>query len=70
MTIFNSALFYELSILKKYALPLLDEIKKENINYPDACRIKDFLELFYDIEDERSILGNSIIREFIGGSIY
>lgn len=66
--IFNSALFYELSVLKKYAMPILNEIDSHNKYHPYARRIMDFLELFHPIEDESSILGNSILREFIGGS--
>lgn len=68
--IFNSALFYELSVLKKYAQPLLQEIKDDNSYYPNAQRILQFLDLFLSIENEDSILANSILREFIGGSIY
>lgn len=68
--IFNSALFYELAVLKKYAIPLLKEISPESKYYPDANRIINFLNLFLSIEDERPILANSILREFIGGSTY
>lgn len=68
--IFNSALFYELSVLKKYAMPILNEINEQSPYFPYASRLKDFLELFTQIDDESSILGNSILREFIGGSIY
>jgi len=68
--IFNSALFYELSVLKKYAEPILEEINDDSLYYPHAQRILQFLDLFLSIEDESSILANSILREFIGGSIY
>ncbi|MFZ7130936.1 MAG: nucleoside kinase [Eubacteriales bacterium] len=66
--IFNSALFYELSALKKYAIPILKEVDPMSPYFPYANRIMEFLELFLSIEDESTILGNSILREFIGGS--
>ncbi|MFZ7121934.1 MAG: nucleoside kinase [Eubacteriaceae bacterium] len=68
--IFNSALFYEIFVLKKYAQPLLKQIHPDNVLFPQAKRILDFFEFFLTIEDETSILTNSILREFIGGSIY
>lgn len=68
--IFNTALLYEISVLRNYALPILKEVKEDNPMYIHAERIIGFLELFLPIEDTSQILGNSIIREFIGGSIY
>ncbi len=67
---FNSALFYELGVLKKYAGPLLKSISKDSPYYSEAKRLLKFLNYFISIEDERSILQNSILREFIGGNIY
>lgn len=66
---FNSMLVYELSILKKYALVELLKIKEDSSVYNEAKRLISFLELFKDI-DENYVLENSIIREFIGGSIF
>lgn len=68
--IFNSALLYEISVMRNYALPILKKVKKDSPMYIHAERIIGFLELFLPIEDTRQILGNSIIREFIGGSVY
>ena len=68
--IFNSALLYEISVMRNYALPILKEVKEDSPMYIHAERIIGFLELFLPIENTSQILGNSIIREFIGGSIY
>ncbi len=67
---FNSALVYELAVLKKYATPILAEVNRDSIYYSEAKRLLRFLGYFLPIEDERPILANSIMREFIGGSCY
>lgn len=64
---FNSSLVYEMSVLKKYILPLLKEIKRESIYYSEAKKLIRFLEYFKSIDAEKCIPPNSIIREFIGG---
>ncbi len=66
---FNSSLVYELAVLKKHALPLLKEIDNTNEEYGEAQRIIELLEYFDDIPDE-DIPNDSLLREFIGGSIY
>lgn len=68
--LFNSALTYELALLKKHAQPLLEEISRDEAEYSDAQRILRFLNFFEIIEDESIIPNNSILREFIGGSIF
>ena len=65
---FDTALVYELSVLKKYAVPLLKEVDKESVYYSEAKRLLKFLNYFRTIEDERVIPPNSILREFIGGT--
>lgn len=67
---FNSVHIYELAILKKYAEPLLKNITKEEPEYSEAVRMLKFLQFFKTIEDDSIIVNNSIIREFIGGSIF
>ncbi|WPX09300.1 nucleoside kinase [Anaerocellum danielii] len=67
---FNSALIYELAVLKKYAVPLLRTITKEDEEYSEAQRLLHFLSFILTIEDEREIPPQSIIREFIGGSCF
>lgn len=67
---FNSALFYELAVLKKHVEPLLKEIPQKSPYYSEAKRLLKFLKYFITIEDESSILQNSILKEFIGGNFY
>ncbi|MEL7657378.1 MAG: nucleoside kinase, partial [Bacillota bacterium] len=66
---FNSVHIYELAVLKKYAEPLLRNITREEPEYSEAVRMLKFLQFFRTIEDDSMIVNNSIIREFIGGSI-
>jgi Uridine kinase len=67
---FNSVHIYELAVLKKYAEPLLRSITREEPEYGEAIRMLKFLQYFRTIEDDSVIANNSIIREFIGGSIF
>lgn len=64
---FNSALMYELSVLKPYAEPLLNEIDKSTVHYSEARRLIEFLSYFLPL-DCKDVPSNSILREFIGGS--
>lgn len=66
---FNSSLIYELSVLKDYAMPLLKEIKPEEPEYSEAKRIYAMLSYFESIPSELVPM-NSLLREFIGGSIF
>ena len=68
--LFNSYHVYEIAVLKKYAVPLLKKITPEEPEYADAIRLLKFLRFFRTIEDDSIIVNNSIIREFIGGSIF
>lgn len=68
--IFNSALVYELCVLKKYAEPIIMEIDENSIYYPEKQRLRKFLSYFLPIEDESAIPNTSILREFIGGSCF
>jgi uridine kinase len=65
---FNSALVYELSALKPLAEPLLRQVPFGTPEYIEAKRLLSLLEWFLPLEGER-IPDNSILREFIGGSI-
>lgn len=67
--VYNSFLQYELSVLKKYALPLLNAIKKDHEYFPMAERLVRLLKHFIDMDDS-VVPNNSLIREFIGGSVY
>ncbi len=66
---FNSALIYEPSIMRKSCLPLLKSVNKKHPAYEEAKRLSDFLDLFVDLQD-RDIPSNSILCEFIGGSSF
>ena len=63
---FNSSLVYEMSVLKKYIMPLLQEVTPESVYYSEAKKLLKFLKYFNPIEDESCIPPNSILREFIG----
>ena len=66
---FNSSLIYELSVLKKYAIPLLKEIDSSSTLYSETKRLLSMLSYFEDIPDEL-VPTHSLLREFIGGSIF
>ncbi len=66
---FNSALIYELAVLKQYVEPLLFGIEEGEPEYYEAKRLLKFLEYFQGI-DSQNVPANSICREFIGGSCF
>ncbi|NMA83980.1 MAG: nucleoside kinase [Epulopiscium sp.] len=66
---FNSALVYELGILKQYAEPLLFQIEPQDPGFAEAKRLIKFLDYFLGVSSEE-VPKNSIIREFIGGSCF
>ena len=68
-SMFNTSLIYELCVLRKYAMPLLKEITNNNQEYIEAKRLYEFLKYFEEI-DEEYIPRNSLLREFIGDSIF
>ena len=65
----NSALVYELSVLKLYAEPLLFGIPKDVPEYVEAKRLLKFLDYFLGVSSE-DIPHNSLVREFVGGSCF
>ena len=67
--VYNSELTYELCVLKNHALPLFETVSPVSPYYIQANRIIKFLKYFKDISD-KWIPCNSIVREFIGGSIF
>lgn len=66
---FNSALVYELAVLKQYAEPLLFSIREGEPEYYEAKRLLRFLNYFIGV-DSASIPNNSVCREFVGGSCF
>ena len=68
-SMFNSSLIYELSVLKDYAIPLLEEIDSSHPEYSEAKRLIGMLKYFKPIPGEY-VPRNSLLREFIGGSLF
>lgn len=68
-SMFNTSLIYEICVLKKYLMPLLAEIDNTYPEYAEAKRLYEFLKYFEDIDD-KYVPANSLLREFIGGSIF
>jgi len=66
---FNSALIYELSVLKQYAEPLLFKVDRDTPEYLEAKRLLKFLDYFLGVSSE-NIAYNSIVREFVGKSVF
>lgn len=66
---FNSALIFELAVLKKYAEPILAEVPKFCDEYTETHRLLKFLNFFVPILD-REIPPTSLLREFMGGSSF
>lgn len=66
---FNSALIYELAVLKQYAEPLLYSIERGEPEYFEAVRLLKFLSYFLGV-DTQGLPNNSIVREFVGGSCF
>lgn len=66
---FNSSIVYELAALKPYVVPLLEEIDNSSREYSEARRLIAMLRYFEEM-DSKWIPNNSLLREFIGGSIF
>ncbi len=66
---FNSAMIYELAVLKQFAEPLLYNIEKGEPEYFEAVRLLRFLSYFLGVSTEE-LPKNSIVREFVGGSCF
>ncbi|MDO5571509.1 MAG: nucleoside kinase [Bacteroidales bacterium] len=68
-SMFNSAMLYELAVLKKYAEPILREVPKNVPEYAEAYRLERFLAYFKSVH-ESDIPSTSLLREFLGGSTF
>ncbi len=66
---FNSALIYELAVLKQYAEPILFGIDRNCPEYVEAKRLLKFLDYFIGAPSE-TVPKNSILKEFVGGSCF
>lgn len=66
---FNSALIYELAVLKQYAEPILFGIDRDAPEYQEAKRLLKFLDYFLGV-DSSNIPANSLLKEFIGSGCF
>ena len=66
---FNSALIYELAVIKKHASPLLKQVKENAPEYSEAVRLLIFIS-YFDAIPEEEIPPTSVLREFLGGSSF
>ncbi|WP_321309686.1 nucleoside kinase [Marinifilum fragile] len=66
---FNSALTYELGVLKRFAEPILNEVQPNQPEYSEANRLLKFFSYFLPISEEE-IPPTSLMREFLGGSTF
>lgn len=65
----NSALLYELAVLRRYVLPLLEEVPESEPEYEEAWRLRQLVGFFEPIPDKQ-IPPVSLLREFLGGSSF
>jgi uridine kinase len=68
-SMFNSAMLYELAALRRFAEPVLGEVKEAEKEYAEACRLLRFLKYFNPIADHE-MPGTSLLREFLGGGSF
>ena len=66
---FNTAMIYELAVIKQQALQLLERVPQKAEEYSEAYRLCKFLRYFADIE-EQGLPFTSLLREFLGGSSF
>ena len=66
---FNSALIYELAVLRNYAMPLLESVHENRPEYAMASALAKFLQFFEPISD-KELPPTSLLREFLGGSSF
>lgn len=66
---FNSALLFELAVIRNQALPLLEQVPETEAEYSEAYRLRKFLRYFVSMPDDE-IPATSLLREFVGGSTF
>lgn len=66
---FNSALLFELAVIRSQALPLLEQVPENVSEYSEAYRLRKFLRYFIPVP-EKEIPPTSLLREFLGGSSF
>lgn len=66
---FNSALLFELAVLKEHVLSILNRVPQNCIEYSEAYRLRRFLNYFVAVQD-KDLPSTSLLREFLGGSSF
>ena len=66
---FNSALLFELAVLKEHAIPILNRVPQNCPEYSEAYRLRRFLQYFVPVQD-KDLPPTSLLREFLGGSSF
>ncbi len=66
---FNSALLYELAVIKDQVLPILEEVDEREVEYAEASRLRKFLHYFHSVPVDQ-VPPTSLLREFAGGSSF
>ena len=66
---FNTAMMYELAVIRQQAEPLLEQVPENCEEYAEAYRLRKFLRYFIPI-DYQHMPHNSLLREFFGGSSF
>lgn len=66
---FNSALLFELAVLKNHIMPILEQVKENSPEYSEAYRLRKFLQYFESVPDN-DLPPTSLLREFLGGSSF
>ena len=66
---FNSALLYEIGVIREQVLPILDKVPERAVEYAEASRLRKFLAYFRSIPGDQ-VPPTSLLREFAGGSSF
>ncbi|MEG1839457.1 MAG: nucleoside kinase, partial [Bacteroidaceae bacterium] len=66
---FNSALLFELAVLRRHAEPILTSVPRNCPEYSEAYRLLKFIKYFVPVLDNE-IPPTSLLREFLGGSSF
>lgn len=66
---FNTAMFFELAVIREQALPLLEQVPENCDEYSEAYRLRQFLHYISPVPDKQ-IPPTSLLREFLGGSSF
>ena len=69
IAVFNTAMIYELAVIRQQAEPLLEQVPENCEEYAEAYRLRKFLRYFVPI-DYQHMPHNSLLREFFGGSLF